>query len=49
MLWHHFRREVTHCELFVTMAAVVTAAYDFFHRDNQTPQRVLSVIGAHPT
>ena len=49
MLWRHFRREVTHCELFETMAALVTAAYEFFARYNRTPQRVLSIIGAHPT
>lgn len=49
MLWRHFRREVTHCELFETMAALVTAAYDFFTRYNRTPERVLSIIGAHPT
>ncbi len=47
--WRHFRREVTHCELFATMAAPVTAAYEFFARYNQTPERVLSIIGAHPT
>lgn len=49
MLWRHFRREVTHCELFETMAALVTAAYEFFTRYNRTPERVLSIIGAHPT
>ncbi len=49
MLWRHMRREVTHCELFETMAALVTAAYDFFARYNQTPDRVLSIIGAQPT
>jgi len=49
MLWRHFRREVTHCELFDTMAALVTAAYEFFARYNRTPDRVLSIIGAHPT
>ncbi len=49
LLWHHFRREVTHCELFATMAARVTVAYEFFARYNQTPERVLSIIGAHPT
>jgi transposase len=48
MLWRHFHREVTHCELFETMAALVTAAYDFFARYNQTPKRVLSIIGVHP-
>ena len=49
MLWRHFRREVTHCELFETMTALVTAAYDFFARYNRTPERVLSIIGAHAT
>jgi len=49
MLWRHMRREVTHCELFDTMAALVTAAYEFFARYNHTPDRVLSIIGAHPT
>jgi putative transposase len=49
MLWRHFRREVTHCELFETMANLVTASYDFFARYNQTPERVLSIIGVHPT
>jgi transposase len=49
MRWRHVRREVTHCALFETMAALVTAASDFFRRYNQTPERVLSIIGAHPT
>lgn len=49
MLWRHMRREVTHCELFETLAALVVAAYDFFARYNQTPDRVLSIIGAPPT
>ncbi len=49
MVWRHFRREVTHCELFETMAALVTATYDFFARYNRSPQRVLSIIGTHPT
>jgi transposase len=49
MLWWHFRREVTHCELFETMAALVTAAYDFFVRYNRTPERVVSIIGAQST
>lgn len=49
MLWRHFRREVTHCELFETMAALVTAADDFFARYNRTPKRVLSIIGAQST
>jgi putative transposase len=47
MLWRHFRREVTHCELFVTVKALLTAAQEFFDRYNQCPQRILSVIGSH--
>jgi transposase len=47
MLWRHFRREVTHCELFQTMQALITAAQDFFDRFNQCPQKILSVIGSH--
>jgi putative transposase len=46
MLWRHFRREVTHCELFPTMAALLAAAADFFARHNQDPWTVLSVIGS---
>jgi putative transposase len=49
MLWRHFRREVTHCELFDTMTALITATYEFFARYNQTPERVLSIIGARST
>lgn len=47
MLWRHFRREVTHGELFQTMQALITAAQDFFDRFNQCPQEILSVIGSH--
>jgi transposase len=46
MLWRHFRREVTHCELFVSMKELMAATYDFFDRHNQTPEKVLSIIGA---
>ena len=46
MLWRHFRREVTHGELFVTMQALLAAARDFFDRYNQCPQAILSVIGS---
>lgn len=49
MLWRHFRREVTHCEVFPTVAALLTASQKFFDRYNHMPQRILSVIGAHPT
>lgn len=48
MLWRHFRREVTHCELFESIKALVAAAHDFFARSNQSPERVLSIIGAMP-
>jgi len=47
MLWRHFRREVTHCELFETVKVLIEASYDFFHRYNQTPDKVLSIIGAY--
>ena len=46
MLWRHFRREVTHCELFETVAALLAAARDFFDRYNRAPQRLLSIIGS---
>jgi transposase len=48
MLGRHFRREVTHCELFVSMHALIDACMDFFRRCNEVPERVLSIIGAHP-
>jgi putative transposase len=48
MLWRHFRREVTHCELFPSVKALVAAAYDFFERHNRCPWRVLSIIGSDP-
>ena len=48
MLWRHFRREVTHCELFESVKALVSAAQDFFTRSNRHPKRILSVIGAIP-
>ena len=49
MLWRHFRREVTHCELFVTVKALLEAANDFFTRYNLCPHRTLSIIGSHTT
>ncbi len=48
MLWRHFRREVTHCELFVSVQALLDATREFFDRYNRTPEKILSVIGAHP-
>lgn len=47
MLWRHVRREVTHCEFFPSIAALIAAAYDFFHRANQQPENVRSIIGSH--
>jgi transposase len=46
MLWRHFRREVTHCELYTTVKDLLTASSDFFDRCNQLPERVLSIIGS---
>lgn len=46
MLWRHFRREVTHCELFETKKALLAAAQDFFDRYNRCPEKILSVIGS---
>jgi putative transposase len=46
MLWRHLRREVTHCELYVSVKALLQAAQDFFDRYTHMPQRVLSIIGA---
>ncbi len=51
MLWRHFRREVTHNELFESVKVLIEAAYDFFCRCNKNPEKVLSIIGAqaHPS
>ncbi len=43
-----FRREVTHCELFPSVKALLAAAYDFFDRYNRCPWQVLSIIGSDP-
>jgi len=48
MLWRHFRREVTHCELFESVKVLIDASYNFFGRCNSNPDKVLSIIGAHP-
>ena len=47
MLWRHFRREVTHCELFETKKTLLAAAQECFNRFNQCPQKILSVIGSN--
>jgi transposase len=49
MLWRHFRREVTHCELFETVKELLNASRDFFDHHNQMPERVLSIIGSRTT
>ncbi|QDG49350.1 IS630 family transposase [Persicimonas caeni] len=46
MLWRHWRREVTHCELFETIDALVDATNDFFDRCNRLRHKVLSIIGS---
>jgi transposase len=45
--WRHFRREVTHCELVVSVAALLCAARDVFDRYHRDPQHVRSLIGSH--
>jgi putative transposase len=47
MLWRYFRKEVTHCELFESMPALIAATLDFFRRCNDTPAAVLSAIGSN--
>ena len=49
MLWRHFRRVVTHCEIFETVKLLIEASYGFFERHNQNPMGVLSIIGTHPS
>jgi putative transposase len=39
MLWRHFRREVTHCELFPSVKTLICAAYEFFERYNKSRGR----------
>jgi len=47
MLWCYFRKEVTHCEIFENMKALIAETLAFFKRCNDTPKRVLSVIGSN--
>ena len=47
MLWRHFRREVTHCEIFENVKALINASYDFFSLYIRTPQLILSIIGSN--
>jgi transposase len=48
MLWRHYRREVTHCELFESAKALVEATKEFYRRYNDMPEKVLSILGAIP-
>ncbi len=49
MLWRYFRREVTHCELFENIKALISSTYDFFEQCNYQPEKALSAIGALPS
>lgn len=46
-LWRHWRREVTHGELFLSLDALIQATLAFFDRYNRQPNQVLSIIGSH--
>jgi transposase len=46
MLWRHFRREVTHCELFENIKALIQETCHFFEHCNEKPENILSIIGA---
>lgn len=48
MLWRHYRREVTHCELFASIDALLEATREFFERMNRAPGRTCSIIGTYP-
>lgn len=47
MLWRHYRREVTHCELFQTPKRLIEASERFFESYNRKPAKTLSIIGAY--
>ena len=49
MLWRHFRREVTHCELFPSVKELLEATKSFFNRYNNMKEQTLTIIGAHQT
>lgn len=49
MLWRHFRREVTHCELFPSVKELLEATKSFFDRYNNMKEQILTIIGANPT
>lgn len=47
MLWRHWRREVTHCELFESIKKLIDATYNFFDRYNQMNHKTRAIIGAN--
>jgi transposase len=47
MLWRHWRREVTHCELFESIKKLIQATHRFFDHYNQRPEKIRSIIGAN--
>ncbi len=49
MLWRHFRREVTHCQLFASVKELLKATTNFFDKYNNSKEKVLAIIGAHQT
>jgi putative transposase len=48
MLWRQFRREVTPCELFANVHALLAATGDFCDHYFRRPDGVRSILGAHP-
>lgn len=48
-LWRQFRRDVTHCELFANVQALVAASQACFTLYNSRPDFVRSIIGSYST
>ena len=46
MVWRHFKREVTHCELFSCIEALLEVTREFFDRYSRRPDGMRSIIGA---
>jgi transposase len=44
-VWRHFRRYVTHCELFESLHDLVEAAKTCFRNWNKMPDVIRSVLG----
>jgi transposase len=47
MLWPHWPREVTHCELFESIKKRTQATHNFFDSYNQMTEKTRAIIGAH--